>query len=101
LECKKNSSNLYAWNFKFWFKGVILGRLADLGPIMGPKLFSVRMIYEPCEDKRLKSKNHITKDVSIFHLKLGNSCRLNYFRLPPLQNTPPITITNLLQVVSV
>jgi hypothetical protein len=26
-----------------------------------------------------KSFDHITKDASIFHLKLGGSCRLNYF----------------------
>ncbi len=44
-----------------------------------------------------KNLNHITKNASILHLKLGNYYKPN---LPALQNTPPITTADLLQVVN-
>jgi hypothetical protein len=47
-----------------------------------------------------KSFNHIAKDASILHLKLGGSHRLKITsQLPPLQNTPLITTVDLLQAV--
>jgi hypothetical protein len=49
---------------------------------------------------QIVSVGHITEDANIFHLKLGNSHRLSYFpSSTPLQDTPPITTTDLLQAV--
>ncbi len=50
----------------------------------------VPMPFKACKDQKAiiflpwsfslsKSFNHITKDTSIFHLKLGGSCRFSYF----------------------
>jgi hypothetical protein len=47
-----------------------------------------------------KKFNHIAKAASILHLKLGGSHRPSYSWLPPLQDTSPISMTDLLQVAS-
>jgi hypothetical protein len=46
-----------------------------------------------------KKFNHIAKDANIFHFKLGGNRKLTTSQLPPLQDTPPISTTNLLQMV--
>jgi hypothetical protein len=43
--------------------------------------------------------DHIAKDVSIFHLKLVVAISLATSPLSPLQDTPLIPTTNLLQVI--
>jgi hypothetical protein len=43
--------------------------------------------------------DHITKDVSVFHLELGDSYRLNYLSTSPPQDTPAITTVDLLQAI--
>jgi len=46
-----------------------------------------------------KNFNHIAKDANIFHFKLGGNHKLATSQLPPLEDTPPISTTNLLQMV--
>jgi hypothetical protein len=43
--------------------------------------------------------NYVVKDTNILHLKLATPIGLVTSQLPPLQNTPPIAMTNLLQAI--
>jgi hypothetical protein len=46
-----------------------------------------------------KTFNHIAKNASILHFKLGDYHRPSYFLTSTLYDTPPISTANLLQAV--
>jgi hypothetical protein len=59
--------------------------------LKGPKGFHLSILVIFFFSKKFK---HIAKGVSIFHLKLGSSHKLPNF--PPFEDTPPITMADLI-----
>jgi hypothetical protein len=64
-----------------------------------PMSFGASFSFSFCYFSIVKNFNHVAKDASILHFKSCDCDNLTTSQLPPFQDTPPITTTNLLQAV--